>query len=79
MKKNLMLALDVTSLLTKLFLASICYKVHPGLTMMLVLSYVSYGVISFYFMHLQAQEDRQFLEKITDLIERESKQTDEEK
>jgi len=79
MKSNLLLALDVTSLLTKLFLAAICYKVHPGMTKLMIIFYVAYASMSFYYMYLQAQEDKEFLKKLSNVIDRESQETDEEK
>ena len=56
--------LDATSILTKLFLASICYKVHPNLTIIMGLFYLIYVGFAFYYVHLQNEEDKIFFEQV---------------
>lgn len=73
MKQTVSTALDITSVLTKLFLAAICYKVHQDLTILMVLFYLFHVGFAFYYAHLQLEEDKAFLEQVKTAIEKSSK------
>lgn len=62
MKSGLESLLDGTGILYRLFLAAICYKVSPDITLLLVLFYLINFGLTFYYIRLREKEDKEFLE-----------------
>lgn len=68
--------LEGSALLTKLFLASICYKVNPDLTMLMALFYVIHIVAKIFFMYNQLKQDEKFIKMLTDAVKRSAEEHD---
>ncbi len=77
MKSAVETVLDATSVLYRLFLATILYQVNPNLTMLMVLFYAINVGFTFYYLHLKAEEDKQFISMVHDAIERSKNKNEE--
>lgn len=77
MKTAVETVLDATSVLYRLFIAAILYQVNPNIA---ILVFIFYGIniaFTFYYLHLKAEEDKQFISMVHDAIERSKNKNEE--
>lgn len=77
MKSFIENGMDVTSVLFRLFLAAICYKVNSNLAILMITFYVLNTIFSVYYLHLKTKEDEQFIIAVKKAIEKEANNGDE--
>ena len=66
--------LEGSALLTKLFLASICYKVNAEITILMVLFYVIHVASKIYYIYQKEKEDEMYVKMVQEAMERAKKE-----
>lgn len=69
MKLILENVLEFTSILIRVILCLICYKVHANLTLLMAVFYFVYVAATMYYTHLKNEEEKEFLEQVRNAIE----------
>jgi cytochrome b len=62
--------MEGSALLTKLFLATICYKVHAELTVLMALFYCVHIASKLYYLYVKEKEDEMYLAMVSEAMEK---------
>lgn len=74
MKSMLETILDGSGVMFRLFLAAICYKVSPDMTILMCIFYLINFGFSAYYIHLREKEDKEFIEMAQEAIKKASEE-----